>query len=83
MPKRKNNRVRCFKTQPPNLSTLDIQNGRNMNDVTNISSGSKDYFFDKTERIMSKRGKHIESFYDRTKELSGQFKFCPKLTIDF
>ena len=54
-----------------------------MNDVTNISSGSKDDFFDKTERIMSKRRKHIESFYDRTKELPGQFKFCPKLTIDF
>ena len=56
MPKRKNYRDFCSKAQSWNSLTTDIQVEANVNDVTNVSSFSKDNgLFDKTEKNYGKK----------------------------
>jgi hypothetical protein len=73
MPKRKqNNFDDSEKTRSSNLSTTDGQCDKAMTDVTNTRSQSNDEeFFDNTQMTMKKRKKHLENFYDRTKEIPG------------
>jgi hypothetical protein len=73
MPKRKQNNFHdSGKTRSSNSSTTNGQCDKVLTDVTNTHSRSTDEeFLDNTQVTMKKRKKHLENFYDRTKEVPG------------
>ncbi|CAF5019971.1 unnamed protein product, partial [Rotaria socialis] len=67
MTKRKDNRSNdCKKLEVSNSSTTNVDVHINTNDVTSapVQSNDEDFFFDNTAVTMSKKRKHLDSFYN-------------------
>lgn len=74
MSKRKYNKNNISKeNQPTTTSTTDFDDNENSmaNETINSSNQNEKDIFDKTERVMKKRKKHLQDFYHNAKRAKG------------
>ena len=73
MSKRRNKRSIRFKNDQQSKSlTIGVTPVTDTTETTHITSQSNDEdFLDNTERMMNKKRKHVENFYNGSKNVSG------------